>query len=120
MENTASVIEHILKNAYKAFNERNIDAVLSYMHPEVDWPNGWEGGYVKGHGEVKGYWKRQWKELDPQVTPVSVKQKEDGRFEVLVRQLVKDLNGNVLADGTVKHLYTIDQGLIKKMDIEQH
>ena len=35
--------EPLLRSAYKAFNARNIDAALELMHPEVDWPNGWEG-----------------------------------------------------------------------------
>ena len=33
---------------YAAFNARDIDAALAGMHPEVDWPNGWEGGRVHG------------------------------------------------------------------------
>jgi hypothetical protein len=27
---------------------RDIDAALAGMTEDVDWPNGWEGGYVKG------------------------------------------------------------------------
>ena len=37
--------EHpLLAKAYAAFNARNIDEVLTTLHPEVDWPNAWEGG----------------------------------------------------------------------------
>jgi hypothetical protein len=34
----------LLAHTYAAFNGRDIDAVLAVMHPEVDWPNGMEGG----------------------------------------------------------------------------
>jgi len=51
--------EDVIKRAYAAFNERNIDTVLSLMHPDVHWPNGWEGGYVTGHKQVREYWTRQ-------------------------------------------------------------
>ena len=106
--------QNIIKKAYKAFNERNIDAVISLMHPDVHWPNGWEGGYLKGHNEVREYWTRQWKELDPHVVPISLTEQEDGRLEVKVHQVVKDLEGKLLMDCMVKHTYTFENSLIKK------
>src|SRR5215213_2345394 len=105
--------KEIIEQIYAAFNARDIDAVLSKMHPEVHWPNGWEGGYVTGHKEVRDYWTRQWKEINPTVEPVSITEKEDGQIEVGVRQTVKDLSGAILFDGFVKHIYVIDNGLIK-------
>lgn len=107
------------KKAYDAFNARNIEEVFSFMHPDVHWANGWEGGYVNGYDEVRDYWTRQWKELDPYVYPVSVKEREDGKVEVLVHQVVKDIKGNLLFDGMVKHIYVIENNLIKSMDIEK-
>jgi hypothetical protein len=29
------------------------------MHPEVDWPNAWEGGRVVGHAAVRDYWRME-------------------------------------------------------------
>ena len=43
----------------------------------------------------------------------------DGRMQVKVHQLVKDMQGNVILDGTVLHIYTIDDGLIKGREIEK-
>ena len=34
-----------------------------------------------------------------------------------VHQVVKDLDGNVLSDGTVSHVYTLRDGLVARMDI---
>jgi ketosteroid isomerase-like protein len=109
----------LIKQAYVAFNKRDINAVLSLMHPDVHWPNGWEGGYVDGHEEVRAYWTRQWKELDPEVNPVAFKERPNGALEVEVHQVVKDLKGTLLVDGMVKHIYTLDQGKIKSMEIEK-
>ena len=111
--------EDILIRAYRLFNARNIDGVLLLMDPNVHWPNGWEGGYVEGHDEVRDYWIRQWKELNPVVKPVSFKENEDGKTEVAVHQVVKDMTGNLLFDGIVKHVYFIENGLIKSMEIEK-
>jgi hypothetical protein len=107
----------ILTRAYQSFNERDIDAVLSLMCANVHWPNGWEGGYVEGHDEVRNYWTRQWKELNSHVQPVSFRENAQGEVEVAVHQVVKDMNGNVLVDGIVKHVYTFENGLIKGMAI---
>lgn len=114
-----SPYQNLIKNAYSAFNARNIDTVLLALHPDVRWSNGWEGGYVMGHDEVRNYWIRQWKELDPNVEPVSFGERNDGRIEVTVHQIVKDLQGNLLFDGTVKHIYSIKDGLLQNMDIEK-
>lgn len=109
----------LLQRAYKAFNARDIDGALSGMTEDVHWPNGWEGGYVQGHDEVREYWTRQWKELNPIVTPVSFNEKPNEQIEVDVHQVVKDLGGVILFDGIVKHVYTFRNGLVKSMEIEK-
>jgi ketosteroid isomerase-like protein len=32
--------QRLLRQAYVAFNARDIDAALATMHPDVEWPNG--------------------------------------------------------------------------------
>ena len=108
----------LIKNAYAAFNTRDIDAILQVMHSDVKWPKAWEGDYANGHNEVRAYWERQWKEIDPNVTPIGFRERENGTLEVEVHQLVKDLEGNILFDGKVIHAYLINDGLIQRMDIE--
>jgi hypothetical protein len=114
----ASTYEGLIKKAYAAFNKRDIDKALSKMQPNVQWSNGWEGGYISGHDEIRKYWTRQWKELNPNVEPTGFTQRQNGSLEVEVHQKVKDLKDNLVFDGTVKHIYTFDKGLIKTMDIE--
>ena len=108
----------LIYRTYDAFNARDIDAVLATMVPDVDWPNGWLGGRMRGHGAVRDYWTRQWQEIDPSVTPVGFLVLSDGRLRLDVRQIVCDLQGNVLSEGTVGHVYTFRDGLIAKMEIE--
>jgi hypothetical protein len=111
-------LEDLIKKAYSAFNERDIEKALSTMRPNVQWSKAWEGGYISGHAEIKEYWTRQWKEINPNVEPVGFTERQDGSLEVEVHQKVKDLQGNSMFDGTVKHIYTFEDGLIKTMDIE--
>ena len=103
---------------YAAFNARDIDAALAGMHPEVDWPNGWEGGRVHGRDAVRDYWTRQWQALDSRVTPIAIEPTDGGRTAVTVRQVGHDRDGNLLFDTTVTHVYaTDDEGLVTRMEI---
>ena len=107
----------ILRAAYRDFNSRNIEAVISQMHPEVIWANGLEGGHVHGKDEVRAYWKRQFLTLSPRVDPVSIEPAENDSWLVEVHQVVHDTAGNLLLDTTVYHTYQFRDGLIARMDI---
>ena len=110
--------QDLIEKAYAAFNARDIDTALSTMHPEVQWPKAFEGGYVSGHNEIREYWTRQWTEIDPNVLPIGFNERQDRSLEISVHQKVKDLQGNVIFDGIVKHVYTLKDGLLRRMDIE--
>ncbi len=109
----------ILHAAYRDFNARNIAAVISRMHPEVEWAKGMEGGHVHGKDEVHAYWTRQFTTLDPHVDPIRIEPDEHGNWVVEVHQVVHDSQGNLLVDTTVYHTYQFRDGLIACMDIEQ-
>jgi hypothetical protein len=109
----------LIKDAYAAFNARNLEAALATMQPNVEWPNGMEGGTVLGHNGVREYWTRQWAVLDPHVDPVEITADKQGRIVVSVHQVVRDLNGSILVDHTVNHIYCLDCGLIRCMEISE-
>ena len=111
-------LQDLFQKAYAAFNARDIDTALSTMHPDVQWPKAFEGGYVSGHDEIRKYWTRQWTEINPRVEPVGFNERQNGSLEVEVHQKVKNLQGNLMFDGTVLHIYTFEDNLIKTMDIE--
>ena len=109
----------LLMCAYREFNARNIDAVLAFMHPEVEWANGMEGGHVHGKEAVRAYWTRQFGMLDPRVEPMRIDKTTNGLFRVEVHQVIHDLKGNLLLDTVVYHTYRIRNGLIERMDITE-
>jgi len=106
-----------MKAMYAAFNARDIDTVLAAMRPDVDWPNGMEGGRVHGHDGVREYWTRQWSMINPHVDPVKIEADARGRVVVDVHQVVRELDGKVLLDRMVEHIYSFDDGLIRSMEI---
>ena len=110
----------VIGRLYAAFNARKVDEVLGYLHPEVEWPNGWEGGYLSGRDAVRAYWERQWREIDPRVTPFDVEVGQDGQLTVQVRQVVHDRDGKLLSDTELQHVYRSRDGLFDRMEIREH
>lgn len=111
--------ERLLARTYAAFNARDIDGALAAMHPAVDWPNGMEGGSVRGHAAIREYWTQQWELIDPTVAPTRFVTMPDGRVAVEVHQTVRDLGSTTLKDQMVRHVYTFESGLIRAMEICQ-
>jgi hypothetical protein len=115
----AGETEELLQRIYAAFNARDIDTVLGFMHPDVEWPNAWEGGRVRGHDEVRAYWTRQFAEIDPHVAPTGFSERPDGCVAVAVHQVVRSPAGALIAEGDVVHVYRLRDGLVARMDVEE-
>jgi len=113
MEDTKTVI----KKAYAAFNRRDIDGALALMAEDVNWPKASEGGRVVGKDEIRAYWTRQWGEFDPHVEPLEITERGGGKVRVRVHQLVNSLQGDVLSDSEVIHVFTMNAGLIAAMEL---
>jgi len=111
-------IKALIEQAYSAFNKRNIDSALALMAEDVSWPKASEGGKVIGKEEIRAYWIRQWAEFDPHVEPLSIIEEDGGKVRVKVHQLVKSLQGDVLSDSEVLHVFTMNSGLIAAMNLE--
>jgi hypothetical protein len=112
-----SKTSQLIGEAYSAFNRRDIDGALALMSENVSWPKASEGGRANGKGEIRAYWNRQWQEFDPHVDPVEIGELNGGTAKVRVHQVVKSLQGDILFDGEVWHVYTISKDLIERMDI---
>ena len=110
----------LLSGAYDAFNARDIAAALALMHPHVGLAERvMEGGRVHGHDGVRDYWTRQWSVIDPHVEPRRFETDESGRLIVDVHQVIRDRAGTVIADQMVLHVYVVQDGLIRSMEIRK-
>jgi hypothetical protein len=107
----------VIEQAYSAFNKRDIDGALALMTQDVSWPKASEGGRVVGKEAVRAYWTRQWREFDPHVEPLAMSDENGGKTRVRVHQLVKSLQGDVLSDSEVLHVFTLNNGFIEAMDL---
>ncbi len=109
--------QEFLQSLYDAFNQREIETIISLMRPDVKWANGLEGGFVYGRDAVREYWTAQFQNILPELETLGFETDENGRDIVTVHQVVKDLQGNVLADMTVRQIFTIEGGLISRYEI---
>src|SRR3954453_9076491 len=106
--------EAFLVALYLAFNDRDLEALKSRLHADVDWPNAWEGARVRGRDAVIEYWRRQFAEIDPSVVPVGFGERDDGPAVVGVDQVVRSLDGELLSRATVRHVYRVRDGLMER------
>ncbi len=107
----------MIEQAYAAFNKRDIDGASALMTEDVNWPKASEGGRVQGEEEIRAYWTRQWREFDGHVEPLAIAVVDGGKVRVRVHQLVKNLQGKVLSDSEVLHVFTMKRGLIAAMEL---
>src|SRR5262249_36607813 len=77
------------------------------MTQDVRWPMASESVKVVGKEEIRAYWIRQWRECE----------EDEGRIRVRVRQLIKSVQGDILSDSEVLHVFTVNNGLIQAMDL---
>jgi hypothetical protein len=111
--------ERLLRTLYANFNAREVDAVLAATTADVDWPNAWEGGRVHGREAVREYWRRQWAEIDPTVEPRSIVTRPDGRVAVEAHQVVRSLEGELVGENDVVHVYELRGRVVNRMTVEE-
>src|ERR1700741_2654162 len=68
----------LVRQAYSAFNARDVEAGVALMDPDVDWPNVPEGGFVHGQEQVRNHWREQFRQADPRIEVAAIAEK-DGR-----------------------------------------
>lgn len=107
----------LLKRLYDRFNARDMEALLAAMHEDVVWANGMEGGHVHGREGVRRYWTGQWAMVDPHVEPLEFSKGPEGEISIEVHQVVHDLNGSLLVDKLVGHIFRMEEGLVRRFDI---
>lgn len=111
--------EQFFRRIYERFNARDMEFVLASMHENVEWANGMEGGHVYGRDGVRDYWTRQWGMMNPHVEPMAFSRGADGETIIDVHQVVHDNIGHLLVDRIVRHVFRVEDGLIRRFDIRQ-
>jgi ketosteroid isomerase-like protein len=110
--------EEVVRDAYTAFNDRDIDRALALMDPEVAWPDVVNGGFVHGRDGVRRHWREVFASSRPRIELGGITRRQDASVVAEVRQVVTDPQGRVMSDDRQVHVFRIDGGLITRMDVE--
>lgn len=101
---------------YAAWSAGDVPAVVACLHPDVDWPEPWSGGRVRGQDAVAAHLTAQGLDLRLTLRPLEVRA-TGGGLAVTVHQVVRDTDGDVLSDTTVLHTLTVRDGLVGRLDV---
>jgi ketosteroid isomerase-like protein len=107
----------VVREAYRRFNDRDVDAALALMTSDVVWPNTVEGGFVHGQDGVREHWRKVFATSEPSIDPEEISQDADGRVSARVRQVVTDKQGRLLADDRITHVFQTEGGRIQRMHV---
>jgi len=66
---------------------------------------------------VREYWQKQFEIIHGQLEPLEYETDENDRSIVTVHLVVRDLEGNLLLEKTVQHIFTIENDLINLFEI---
>lgn len=107
---------HFFEALYKNFNDHRIEPVIESMTENVKWANGMEGGFVYGREGVRSYWTKQFEQIHSRVKPLKIETDQD-TVKIKVHQVVRDLNGNLLSDTIIDHVFHMQNGQVAEFDI---
>ena len=107
----------LLTDLCEAYNRRDWPDFAARLHPDVDWPDQTGHGRLIGHGALREYWDRNDTVITVEVTPLTFTTLADGRVRVDVNQVVRSTTGALWSDIQVRHFYTLQNGLVSRMDV---
>jgi len=111
-------IDDRIAGLYAAFNRRDMDGLMALLSADVEWPDGMSGGRLFGRDAVRDVWEREWAEIDPELTLRSVEYRPDGAVAVTAGQVVRDLEGAIVSEGDIVHVFRFRGDLVSRMDFE--
>lgn len=105
----------LLTSLYEAFNRKDIEAVVGFMHPDVSWPNLFNDKRMRGRDALRAMWRDQFARIDPEGAPISMTTLPDGRIAVKVAYAVRTLDGKLFTEEVVTNTYSFKDDLIIDM-----
>jgi len=112
-------MEHdVIREAYRQFNERNVEAALALMCEDVNWENALVGDRIRGRTELRKVWALMWASMNVAVEAVRLYE-EDGRTVVVTRHVAREPGGFLISEAEMEEVYTFRDGLIARMDFRE-
>lgn len=105
----------LLRDAYRHFNARDLDALLDLLTDDVEWPDVAGGTVLRDKGAIRAYWEGQLAVASPHVEPLDFLD-AGADLVVAVDQRVTDHGGELLGPpAVVFHRYTFVDDRVRRM-----
>jgi ketosteroid isomerase-like protein len=108
----------LLTKVYDAYNRRDFADLSVFLAPDTNWPDLVEGGRLIGPEALGAYWARNDKMITVDIAVVSITNQPDGRVAAEVNQVVRNLAGQVWSDTCERHIFTLRDGMVARLDVE--
>jgi ketosteroid isomerase-like protein len=112
--------EQSIKKVYEAFNTADIESLADLLHSDVDWETNPPGGRTRGREQVCALFADRLAEWIMDFQPTSILTGEDGQITAHVHCTIRKKDGTGQRDMENIHLYTMQDGLIRKADLAQY
>ena len=106
----------LLLQFYKALDDKDVEALMALLHPDVDFPSQLDGTRAHGFAEVRAYYVRAFGMVNAESTPTAFHSRPDGSMEVQVHHHVTSLEGALWHEGPVNYRFEFRDGLITRFD----
>jgi ketosteroid isomerase-like protein len=113
-----SAAADLISRYYDAVGRRDIETVMTLMHPQARFDDFLEGGELEGSNAVRAFYQRLFDTLAPDLGLISVTTDPDGRMRADTQVATHDRSGHVWSDTRSYALYTLVDGLIHGIELE--
>lgn len=110
-------VEALIQRLYDANQKRDYEAFRALVAPKLEWPDLTRGGWLTTPEEIRDYWAYNDASIRVELTPVEVHVTDDGRILVDANLVIWNHSGQLWSDICVRHCYTLQDGLIWRMDV---
>ena len=108
----------LLAPLYDAINRHDVVAIGPLLTDDIDWPDQIDGGRLIGLEALAAYWARNELTIRVELAPYAYGRAPDGRLWADVVMNVQNLRGQLWSESTVRHLFTLRDGRVARIDGE--
>ncbi len=108
----------LLTKVFEAYNRRDFATLLSFLTPDIDWPDQVNGGRLVGLEAVKAYWDDYSRSIQVDLAPMTFTALPDGRIAVDTNRIVRNLSGQIWSDSHVRQIFTLRGDKVARLDVE--
>ncbi|WP_165188041.1 nuclear transport factor 2 family protein [Caulobacter soli] len=113
-----SAATDVIVRYYDALAHRDIEAVMTLMHPDAEFGDFLEGGDVIGSTAVRAFFQYMFDTLAPDFDLLAMTVEPDGRIRADMQVATHDRQGHIWSDTRSYALYTVVDGLIHGIELQ--